>query len=360
MAISVYGFDQASVEGGINRVAAFLVTMLAENKFYLLFSFLFGYSSMFIIRDDTRPRRQVYRRRLLALFILGALHYVFLFIGDILMAYSVLGLALMLMFKRSNKTLLVTSVTVWVVATVVGLLAAIAIWLLPNDGELPPEVDEIGEAYATAMSSGTFLEAAWARVELLPIVLSNSFLFVGFVFVAFCLGLLAARHQLLNRLPEFSSFFRRAAIWGLALGLPIQFGLTWLILGPGEAVGADASPGQQSLQILLALFAPLLTLGYIGAFATLALKRPRILRFLAAPGRASLTIYLSESLLLCLIFCGWGLGLFGELGAAGETAIAFISWGTLAIAMTWWLKRFSQGPLEILVSRATKGPLRTN
>jgi uncharacterized protein len=110
---------------------------------------------------------------------------------------------------------------------------------------------------------------------------------------------------------------------------------------------------------LLALFAPLLTLGYIGAFATLALKRPRILRFLAASGRASLTIYLGESLLLCLIFCGWGLGLFGELGAAGVTLIALISWAVLAIALTWWLKRFSQGPLEILVSLATKGPLRT-
>jgi len=359
MAISLYGFDQASLEGGINRVTAFLVTMLAQTKFYLLFSFLFGYSSMFIIRDDTRPRRRVYRRRLLALFILGVLHYVLLFIGDILVAYSVLGLALMLMFKRTNKTLLVTSVTVWVVATLLGLLAAASIWLVPSDVELTNELDEIGAGYATAMSSGTFFGAARARVELLPIVLSNSFLVVGFVFVTFCLGLLAARQQLLNRLPEFSLFLRRAAIWGLGLGLPIQFALTWLILGPGEVVAAGASTTQQALQILLALFAPILTLGYIGAFATLALKRPRSLRFLAAPGRASLTIYLGESLLLCLIFCGWGFGLFGQLGAAGVTAIAFMTWGALAIATTWWLKRFGQGPLEILVSRATKGPLST-
>jgi len=360
MAISLYGFDQASLEGGINRVTAFLVTMFAQTKFYLLFSFLFGYSSMFIIRDDTRPRRRVYRRRLLALFILGVLHYVFLFIGDILVAYSLLGLALMLMFKRKNKTLLITAIAVWVVATLLGLLAAASIWLVPSDVELTNELDEIGAGYATAMSSGAFLEAVRARVELLPIVLSNSALVVGFVFVAFCLGLLAARHQLLNRLPEFALFFRRAAIWGLAIGLPIQFALTWLILGPGKVVGADASTTQQALQILLALLAPILTLGYIGAFATLALNRPRSLRFLAAPGRASLTIYLGESLLLCLIFCGWGLGLFGQLGAAGVTAIAFVTWGALAFATTWWLKRFSQGPLEILVSRATKGPLSTN
>ena len=67
MAISLIGFDVASLEGGVNRVVAFLVTMLVQTKFYLLFSFLFGYSSMFIIGDDTTASHRVYRRRLATL-----------------------------------------------------------------------------------------------------------------------------------------------------------------------------------------------------------------------------------------------------------------------------------------------------
>ena len=360
MAIGLYGFDQASLEGNINRVVAFLVTMLAQTKFYLLFSFLFGYSTMFIIRDDTRPRRQVYRRRLIALLILGIAHYVFFFIGDILVTYAVLGFALLFMVRRSNKTVLVTSIIVWLVATLLGLLAAVTAWLLPTDDAITAELDEVGSAYASAMSSGTFLEAAAARIELVPIVLSNTVLVVGYVFVAFCLGLLAARYQLLNRLPEFAGFYRRAAIWGLGLGLPIQFALTWMILGPGQTVGGEASTRTQALQVLLALLAPILTLGYIGALATLTLKRPRALSFLSKPGQASLTIYLGESLLLCLIFCGWGLGLFGQLGAAAVTAIAFATWAVLSLGMTWWLRRQTQGPLEIVVSKLTKGPLKVS
>jgi uncharacterized protein len=359
MAISLIGFDVASLEGGINRVVAFLVTMLAQTKFYLLFSFLFGYSAMFIIGDDTRARRQVYRRRLFVLLVLGVLHYVFLFVGDILVTYAVLGLALMIMFKRSNKTIVITAVITWVLTTVLGTLTAAAVWFVPTDAELTAEVDAINGRYAEAISNGTFLDAAQARIEILPLVLSNSFLISGYVFAAFCVGLLAARHKMLNRLPELAPKFKKAAIWGLILGLPAQFALTWFIFGPGQVAGV-ASTKAQAIQILLAVFAPILTVGYVGALAMIALRKPRALSFLSQPGRASLTIYLGESLVLCLIFCGWGLGLFGQLGAAAVTAIAVASWAVLAVAMTWWLKRHEKGPIEILVSKVTRGArLRT-
>ncbi len=354
MAISLIGFDTTSLEGGINRVVAFLVTMLAQTKFYLLFSFLFGYSSMFIIGDDTKTSRRVYRRRLVALFLLGVAHFVFLFIGDILVTYAVLGLGLLLLFKRSNKTVLITAVAVWVFQALLAVLTAVTVWFVPTDPELTAEVDAINGQYAEAISNGTFLEAALARIEILPLLLANSLLISGYVFAAFCLGLLAARHQMLNRLQELAPRFRQAAIWGLALGLPIQFALTWFIFGPGQVAGV-ADTTTQAIQILLAVFAPILTVGYVGALAMIALHKPRSLSFFSRPGRASLTIYLGESVLLCLIFCGWGFGLFGQLGAAAVTAIAIGTWALLAVAINWWLRRHNQGPLEYVVSKATKG-----
>lgn len=353
MAISLIGFDATSLDGGVNRVVAFLVTMLAQTKFYLLFSFLFGYSSMFIIGDDTTASRRVYRRRLAILFLLGVAHFVFLFIGDILVTYAVLGLGLLLLFKRSNKTVVITAVVVWALSTLVAVLTALTVWFVPADPELTAEVDAINSQYAEAISSGTFFEAAWARIEILPLILTNTLLVGGYVFAAFCLGLLAARHQLLNRLPELAPRFRQAAIWGLAIGLPIQFALTWFIFGPGQVAGV-ANTTAQAIQILLAVFAPILTVGYVGALAVVALHKPRALGFFSQPGRASLTIYLGESVLLCLVFCGWGFGLFGQLGAAAVTAIAIGTWVLLTIAMTWWLRRNKQGPLEYLVSRVTK------
>ena len=123
-------------------------------------------------------------------------------------------------------------------------------------------------------------------------------------------------------------------------------------------MGVAAPPASLIATGLQLILAPILSAGYIGALALLAMRRPRALAPLAPPGQASLTIYLSESVLLCVIFCGWGFGLFGTLGAAAVTGIAIACWAVLAVAMTLWLRRFSQGPLEWLVGKWTKRPLR--
>ena len=79
------------VRGAGNTVAAFLVWALAQGKFYLLFSFLFGYSSQYVVRGDP-ARRSRWIARAFALLALGALHGALLFHGDILFAYGLLAL----------------------------------------------------------------------------------------------------------------------------------------------------------------------------------------------------------------------------------------------------------------------------
>ena len=64
LGISADGFTTESIQGSANRVTAFLVIVLAQGKFYLLFSFLFGYSASFILRDNSQPNRRRYLRRL--------------------------------------------------------------------------------------------------------------------------------------------------------------------------------------------------------------------------------------------------------------------------------------------------------
>jgi uncharacterized protein len=359
MSISV-GYSEASVEGWLNRTVAFLVTMLAAGKFYIIFSFLFGYSALFILRDGSKINRRVYRRRLFALLLLGIAHAVFFFAGDILVTYALLGFALLLLVKRSDRALWLTALIVWLVATclIIGLtlMLVVVTALFP---ETAAADSSIYSAYDAAMADGTFWQAAAERVRFLPTVVFSLILGQApLAFAAFCLGLLAARHRLLGRLGEYRPWFRRCAVWGLAIGLPVQFACTWFVLGPGRAVGEDADSISQIASTVLFVLAPVLSAGYIGALGLLALHRPRILAPFAPPGQASLTIYLGESVLLCLIFCGWGFGLFGTLGAAAVTAIAIACWALLALAMTLWLRRFPQGPLEWLVARWTKGPLR--
>ena len=79
--------------------------------------------------------------------------------------------------------------------------------------------------------------------------------------------------------------------------------------------------------------------------------------FVAAAGRCSLTIYLSMSLTLLLLFGKWACGLFNSLPTLATIAIGIAIWLALALAAQWWLKRHNAGPLERLMALWTKrGP----
>ncbi|MEG1053463.1 MAG: DUF418 domain-containing protein, partial [Janthinobacterium sp.] len=87
------GLTDPAFHGGVDRATHFLVALLFETKFYLLFSFLFGYSFTLQMQAAARadaPFVPRMLRRQAGLWLIGALHAVFLFHGDILTTYAVL------------------------------------------------------------------------------------------------------------------------------------------------------------------------------------------------------------------------------------------------------------------------------
>jgi uncharacterized protein len=94
-----------------------------------------------------------------------------------------------------------------------------------------------------------------------------------------------------------------------------------------------------------------LTLGYFGLTGLLLARYAGFLGPIEQSGRASLSIYLGESVALSIIFCGYGFGLFGTFGSLGVLLVGVAVWVGLVLAATGWLRRFSQGPLEALVGR---------
>ncbi|MGI8441196.1 MAG: hypothetical protein ACR2NV_13555 [Thermoleophilaceae bacterium] len=85
-------FLTRELPGAVDRAARWLVTFLAEGKFYPLFSFLFGYGfAVQLSRDAPGSPRRRYVRRLAGLLLLGLAHVTLLWAGDILAIYAVLG-----------------------------------------------------------------------------------------------------------------------------------------------------------------------------------------------------------------------------------------------------------------------------
>src|SRR5215218_2280973 len=104
-----------------DRITYFLVHFFIEGKFYSIFSFLFGFGFALQIgraeeRGDTEAR--VFKRRLLWLLAIGAVHAIFLWPGDILSVYAVIGFLLVLFRKKSDRSLLKWTVALMLVPIV--------------------------------------------------------------------------------------------------------------------------------------------------------------------------------------------------------------------------------------------------
>ena len=338
-------------QGFANGSATFLIAALFAGKFYLLFSFLFGYSSNYVVRND-RSNRARWIKRCLVLIAFGALHFTFLWHGDIIFLYGLFGLLLTFFFFRADRTLKIWSRIVFFLSTffivLIGALALMAEYLLDEDlgTSTVVSLDEI-------LRSGTFLESIPARLEVWVLgIATGIFLQGGLAFAAFLLGVRLARANFLSS-PMDKAANERLIKKGLILGLPIQIIAAAILLQNEQSAEPSESVYLISLFVSF-VTAPLLSMFYVGLIRKLVEERPNLVLWMKPAGKMSLTIYISQSVITSLIFSPWGLGLFQDLQTWQVFILAFGIWLLLSYFAAQWLKRFAQGPLENLVSSLTR------
>lgn len=334
--------------GALDRFAVFLIQALFEAKFILIFSFLFGYGAARQIESNGPAR---YRRRLLALGLLGIAHALLLFAGDILLAYALLGLVLPLAARWPALRLVKAAALMW-------LLAILTHTALGIVGIIEPDSWKGGDAAVVALHrSGDFLGIAGYRlIEWAVFYGLAPFITLPHVAMMFFLGM--AAHRYLGTAPLSSLAVQGRAIARL-LWLPALIG------NIAYAAVAVAPPGSMKPAfaaaelILRGVFPPLLSLVLIGAGLSFFNSRlgARVGRIFQADGRLSLSLYISESIACALIFLGYGLGLYGWLGPAACIGLAALVYFGLLIAASLWGRVFVKGPFEWFVERMA-GPRR--
>ena len=338
-------------QGFANGSATFLIAALFAGKFYLLFSFLFGYSSNYVIQNN-RSNRARWIKRCFVLIAFGALHFTFLWHGDIIFLYGLFGLLLTFFFFRSDRTIQIWTRIVFSVSAVFmalfGVLTIIVEDLLKEDLGITTvsRLDEI-------LQNGTFLESIPARIEVWLLNISSGiFLGGGLVFAAFLVGVRLARSNFLSS-PIDKDANSRLMKKGLVLGLPFQVIAAVVLLQNEQAAKPSESIDLVALFISF-VSAPLLSMFYVGVIRKLVEEKPRLVLWMMPAGKMSLTIYISQSVVTSLIFGPWGLGLFQALQTWQVFLLAFAIWLILSYLAAQWLKKFNQGPLEKLVSSLTR------
>jgi uncharacterized protein len=352
LAVSNIGIWEMQLSSFSDQAVAFLIVTLAQGKFYLLFAFLFGYSLTLILKSRSPKGVNRYLRRLVGLAVLGAGHAYLFFIGDILMSYALLGLVLLIFIGRSTRTVLIASAVSFLLG-----LALLTLLFFESLAAANTAGGFISNPAALDQAlKGSFLESVIGRANALPEALVVQLVINWFPALSmFLLGLAAGRAGLLSDPARYNRLWRSCVLVGILIGLPAAIASAWLALVPEDPTGVYGIAG---VAVGFAL-APALSAGYVGAIALLSNKR--FMSYTEPAGRMSLTGYLGESIVLAVIFCGWGLGLFGLLSLTQALLVALGVWVALEIFAKLWLRQFAYGPFEWILrswSNLEIAPLR--
>jgi uncharacterized protein len=338
--------------GLANGSATFIINAIFAGKFYLLFSFLFGYSSNYIIRVDVANRRR-WVKRCFALITLGILHFTFLWHGDIIFMYGLFGLLLIPFFFRADRTLKIwTRIVFFFSATLMVLIGAL---VYISERFFPEESAQqsMESKLDSVLINGSFLEAIPARLELWVYSISSGvFLQGGMAFAAFLLGLRLARNNFLSSPIDIEKNSKLMKT-GFLLGAPIQITAALVLVRNEQSV--EPSEAIYLLALLTSFIAaPLLSMGYVGLIRKLVEEKPHLVSWMKPAGQMSLTVYISQSVIASVIFGPWGFGLFQDLQTWQVILLSLGIWLLLAFLADFWLKRYNQGPLERLFNSLTR------
>ncbi|MDE6480688.1 MAG: DUF418 domain-containing protein [Muribaculaceae bacterium] len=330
----------------------YFLSIFVDGKFYTIFSLLFGIGFSIIISNVTKRGGNAYvifYRRMLILLIIGFLHLMYIWSGDILMLYALMGMILPLFIKVSDKALL------WTAGILLFLPVILDFLLEAMDLSLSaPIVDwqwrECAKVGITEENFAYWLRDADSYSKVFDFLIQGAIVriqeFVDGhrwfkVLGLFMIGLYIGRHRLYADLATRKALLRKAAGWGLCLGLPLSLLYAW-----DSMSGHPFGNGAHSLIYFASVY--LTAFGYIGAIGLLYLKNKDAAcwKILAYPGRMALTNYIGQSLIGMLIYYGTGFGFGADTGLIYVELTVLCVFAFQICFSALWLRYFRFGPLE--------------
>lgn len=321
-----------------------LLDLLAQVKFLTLFALLFGAGLQLLL---PRGKRWI-QSRLTLLALLGFIHGLFFWDGDILLAYALVGLVSWRMVREAHhvKSLFNTGVVLYLTGIAVLVLLGLISGTAANRSWAPDAANLQYEQY-WKLHGG--MEAVSNRADML----SDNLLALGAQYGWQLAGMMLMGAALMRSgwlKGQFSlRHYRRTGALlvaaGMAVNLPAIFAQWYLAWDYRWCAFLLQAPRELS--------APLQAIGY----AALAwgywpqLCRFRLVGAIAYVGRMALTNYLLQTLICTTLF--YHLGLFMRFDRLQLLAFVPPIWAVNLLVSSLWLRRFRQGPVEWLWRQLT-------
>jgi len=362
----------------------FFTHLFFDQKFMSIFAMLFG-AGLIIMMQRAESRAvafgPIYYRRTFWLVVLGALHGYFIWFGDILFHYGLMGMLVFLMRKASPKTHLAMACAALPIALLINFASSFHVESLQSEAarieqaqaagavldakqrETLGEWQDVRPLFAPDSADieaevqayrGSYIDTLVYRVPLVAFLQFN----LTPVFVVWRVGGLMLIGMALMKLGVLSgerdtACYARMAYLGYGIGIPLAV-LSAVLLDRHEF---DPLYTVRYGGIANYFGSILVAFGHIGA-VMVAIRSGAVRGIadrLAAVGRMALSNYLMQSLVMTTIFYGYGLGLYGQVPRFWQQLFVVALIGTQLLVSPWWLRYFHFGPAEWLWRSLTYG-----
>jgi uncharacterized protein len=347
-------------------IAAMFELAFIKGKFYSLFSLLFGIGfSIILIRNEQRGTNplKVFYRRLFFLMLFGIAHLFFLWDGDILLLYALLGLLLPLFRKCSNKALLIWAIVLIaspIIIDVIKVLLDVKTGAFlkelgqASDKKLGIPTDDSVSYYLFKQGSGWQEWRSWQAggfyYRYAYIIESNR---IPKVLGMFLLGFYAGRKMIYANLDKYTTVLKKIRRWGFIVGIPASLAMAWFEIDDSSI----PHPAGLLDTLSYALGVVPLSMAYV-SWICLHWNRKNAnskWKVLAPVGRMALTNYLMQTILCIIIFYGVGFGFGGNIGPVLFFPVALCIYAMQILYSNLWFRYFNYGPFEWIWRMLTYG-----
>jgi uncharacterized protein len=332
---------------GANYWAWLAGHVLVKQKFITLFTLLFGAGVALFTRNRERDGADpvaLHARRSLWLVAFGLAHAYLLWYGDILVAYGVTALFVVVARDWAPEKLAMVGTALLLIPSTLQVLSALAAspevlanaWQ-PQQSAIQAEIEAYRSGWLGQMDHR--VESSFYR-QTSGYIASTGWRTAGLMLYGMALfktGIITNERS--------TRFYRRLVAVGGTVGLAVVLAGVYYIEASGWAASASLYWQQFNYWGSIPLAG-----AYLGLVMLYASWRPEgpVTQWLAAVGRTAFSNYILQTVVATSIFYGHGLGLFGRVSRVEALGIVVAIWAVQVPLSVLWLRYFRYGPLEWL------------
>ncbi|EJQ52059.1 hypothetical protein IEE_00405 [Bacillus cereus BAG5X1-1] len=327
--------------GKLDEGANWFIQFFGTHNFMSLFSFLFGLSIILLQKSIIAKGKKffpTYIRRIIILLLLGYIHGTFVWEGDILFAYGVIGIFLMMFINRKPKTLLI-----W--ASILLALIMLASYQSESTSNPYDDLAPYTEKEHKVHETGSYMDHVNFRLTENPFDYMGINGVFGLVFISvfaiifmsplFLLGMYVGKKGWLFEVDQHIPTVKK--IW-LITGI-FSFTIKILAIFVKHPI----------LIMLQDSLTPVTMTFFYGSTIILLFhykKVAHLLAYMANMGKMSVSNYLAQSIITTTIFYAYGFGLYGKIGYFFGILLTIGIYTIQLFVSTYWLQKYRMGPVE--------------